>query len=321
MKKRSVLILLTALFAISVLSCGRPKTPPVDPDSNAFHIYFQEQNRKELVAIESVIDMDLPSDLLIPSIFEHMKVTAQGSGYVSAVASDLELKSFSFGENSLLLGFDKSFGIYEPTAKCMLQVAALVLTYSQLEGVSSVEIRVDSQPLTRADGSAIGPMTASMFTDILGNGLNAYTRMSLTLFFTDATGTKLISGTSDVSFRNNLSPEEVVIRRLIKGPDDPSKGYPVLPQNLEVYSVRTVDGVCHVNLSDAFLSGNVQLDPEVIVYSIVDSLTELNGISGVLISVNGSSNVTLMDTVDLSKELKRNLNLVETPEPDHTEEP
>ena len=54
--------------------------------------------------------------------------------------------------------------------------------------------------------------------------------------------------------------------------------------------------------------------PEIAVYSLVNSLTEIVGINAVSISVNGSSNVMFMDQFDLSAPLYRNTNFDLIPE-------
>ena len=66
-----------------------------------------------------------------------------------------------------------------------------------------------------------------------------------------------------------------------------------------------------MDLNDAFLKESMVLTPEVIIYSIVNSLTEVNGVTGVQISVNGSSSVLFMDEIPLSQTFVKNVNLME----------
>ena len=68
-----------------------------------------------------------------------------------------------------------------------------------------------------------------------------------------------------------------------------------------------------MDLTDSFVnSTDSSLLPEVTIYALVNSLTELSGITSVQITVNGSSAVRYMDVIDLSQPLKCNLDLVET---------
>ena len=68
-----------------------------------------------------------------------------------------------------------------------------------------------------------------------------------------------------------------------------------------------VEGVCYVNLGESFRNQNAEVNEEIVLYSIVNSLTELPGVSKVQISVNGSTDGKLRYTYDLSKMYERKL--------------
>lgn len=76
-------------------------------------------------------------------------------------------------------------------------------------------------------------------------------------------------------------------------------------------SVSTVNGTCYVNLTDSILKINPTVMPELMIYAIVDSLTELRDISSVQFLVNSSSNVSYLDTIDFSNPFSRNLDYLQ----------
>ena len=55
---------------------------------------------------------------------------------------------------------------------------------------------------------------------------------------------------------------------------------------------------------------NYDIAEPVVIYSIVDSLTELPSVNTVQISVNGETNMTYREDYSLSKQYERNLDLV-----------
>ena len=55
--------------------------------------------------------------------------------------------------------------------------------------------------------------------------------------------------------------------------------------------------------------GNVT--PEVAVYSIVDSLTEIPGVNRVQISIEGNSDLNYMETISLSQPLEKNTEIID----------
>ena len=71
-----------------------------------------------------------------------------------------------------------------------------------------------------------------------------------------------------------------------------------------------VDGVCYVSLDENFKNQDYQVNEAVVIYSIVDSLTELSTISKVQISVNGDTRGTYRDNFKLSDMYDRNLDYV-----------
>ena len=51
--------------------------------------------------------------------------------------------------------------------------------------------------------------------------------------------------------------------------------------------------------------------PEVVIYSIVNSVIESGAVNKVQISINGDSNIMYQESISLSEPLSRNLDLLE----------
>ena len=77
-----------------------------------------------------------------------------------------------------------------------------------------------------------------------------------------------------------------------------------------VNSVTTQDGVCYVNLSEDFLNKITNVTDKVMIYSIVNSLTELGNINKVQILIDGEMNIKLGE-YDLSTLFERDLDMVD----------
>ena len=75
-----------------------------------------------------------------------------------------------------------------------------------------------------------------------------------------------------------------------------------------------VDGVCYVNLDETFLNQNQEISEQVVLYSIVDSLTELSSVSKVQISINGDTSGKCRYTYDLAPMYEQDLSMVESGE-------
>ena len=71
------------------------------------------------------------------------------------------------------------------------------------------------------------------------------------------------------------------------------------------------DGICYVNLDNGFLGQGYDVTEAVPVYSIVNSLTGLPGISRVQILINGETDLVYRESIRFDTIFERNLDLVE----------
>ena len=99
------------------------------------------------------------------------------------------------------------------------------------------------------------------------------------------------------------------MERLLDGPKS-SNARSAIPDTTQLVSVSVMNGACLVNLDDGFLTQNFEIKEDVIIYSIVDSLTELDTINTVQIAVNGKTDITYRDKMSLGEYYKKNLDLV-----------
>ncbi len=97
---------------------------------------------------------------------------------------------------------------------------------------------------------------------------------------------------------------------MLDGPKS-SNARSAIPDTTQLVSVSVMNGACLVNLDDGFLTQNFEIKEDVIIYSIVDSLTELDTINTVQIAVNGKTDITYRDKMSLGEYIiRKNLDLV-----------
>ena len=205
---------------------------------------------------------------------------------ISLIPSDLKLVRFSVENSSLGLYFDSSYQNMDTVSELLFR-AGIVRTFCQVEGVESVTFFVDEKPLTE-------------------NGLSSQKKTTLTLYYANEKGDALVKKIQNVVYESSYSIEKDVINRLIQGPFE-DEYFRTLPANLQVISISVKDKICYVNFDSSFLTDALSIDGNLIVYSIVNSLTELPDIQRVQIMVDGDSNIVFRD-ISLSNPLERNLN-------------
>ncbi|MBQ6550806.1 MAG: GerMN domain-containing protein [Lachnospiraceae bacterium] len=302
-------VLIITVLCLSLVSCRKQNASP-ETAGDTVYLYFLNQNKDELYPVEAVIEQEMDTNTLVDAVYASLKTPEDGASYLSALADPVVLRSYSLAEHNLVFDYESTYYSMDPVTELLMR-AALVKTFTQFDDITTVEVRVDSQPLLLSDGSLTGPERGRDFVDIISSGINAYTRGTIVLYFATPDGTALRESTLNVAYQNSSPLERYVLQRLVTGPSDESQGIATLPSNTKILSVSTKDGICQVDLNDAFLKESMVLTPEVIIYSIVNSLTEVNGVTGVQISVNGSSSVLFMDEIPLSQTFVKNVNLME----------
>ena len=113
-----------------------------------------------------------------------------------------------------------------------------------------------------------------------------------------------------MEYNANVAVEKVVVEQLIAGPSEEGF-FATIPKDTKVMSITTKDGVCYVNLDTAFTSQGYDVLGAVTIYSIVNSLTEISGISSVQILVNGETSITYKDNISLETIFQRNPEIIE----------
>ena len=112
----------------------------------------------------------------------------------------------------------------------------------------------------------------------------------ITLYFPTKDGNSLEKEIRMVEVQNALSPEKTVINELMKGTEleDCTNA---IPSATKLLGIETKDNVCFVNFSSDFISrsGTSSLQTTLTLFSVVNSLCELENVKSVQILVNGET--------------------------------
>ncbi len=305
MKKTGIfLLVLVLLFGAG---CARQSQ---EQEGQAYTIC--EVNKEETKVTERKIYTKETDATELVNIF--MDELARISGNADArpaIPSNVTVNSYMLSDGTVTLDFGTDYNSMSHIGE-ILSRAAIVRTLTQIPEVKFVAILVDGNPLLNSSGVPVGVLTAEQFIDNSGNVINTEEIASLTLYFTNEEGNKLVKVNREVVYSSNISLEKLVIEQLIKGvEEDEEEVYPVLNPATEVVSVTVRDGVCYVNLDEDFLVPTTNASAEVVLYSIANSLVELSNVNKVQFFVGGENELTYKETMPLSEMYGRNLELVE----------
>ena len=259
-------------------------------------LYYVNAEGTELVKQETD-RLDSETESAVEDMLEDLQKTVDAIDYKSAFPQGVAVEEWSLEQGVVKLHFTESYEEMEKAAEVLLK-AAVVQSLTQIEGVESVEFYIGDQPLARKDGTVEGPVTADDFVQNTGSSLHSYQVKDFGLFFAGKEG-KLVREEVEVRYNSNISAEKQIIEQLIQGPDG-DEAIPTLPEDTKLLGISVRDGVCYVNFSEEFLQPVDQVDPKLTIYSIV--------------LVNGETNLSYQETIDISQPFSMNADLIEEEE-------
>ena len=188
--------------------------------------------------------------------------------------------------------------------------AGLVRGFTQIPEVERVQITTEDGELKDSSGNVIGPMTRESFVENAGKEINNYQYTTLTLYFANETGDKLVSETRSVYYSTSMPLERVVVEQLVKGPSEEGH-YAVLSPDTNILSVTTSDNIAYVNFDETFVNGTISVAQEIPIYALVNSITTNCPVQRVQFSINGESDVTFRESMKLNQFYEKDLSYLE----------
>ena len=209
-----------------------------------------------------------------------LSTTPEKLEYKAPFDMGFQVLDYEVEDGKLVINVDKAYSELSVTTEVLVR-AAVVRTLTQLSNVKYVTITVEGSQLYDNAGELVGWMNAEQFINNDGNEINTYELVKVKLYFANADGDKLIAAYREKHYSTNTPLERFVVEELIAGL------YPVINPETKIINILTKDGICYVNLDSSFLTVVNNVSTEVAVYSIVNSLVELDNINKVQILVNG----------------------------------
>ena len=278
-----------------------------DIENGIYSVYYTNSSSTRLIAQNYAVEKQELFELVI-ELMSQLTQAPQDTDYNSAIPEGVTLLEARADNSILYLFFDSNYSEIASVEEILCR-AAIVKTLTQIPGVEYVSFYVGDQPYIDAGGNLVDVMKASDFAENVGDVIKSYQRTSLTLYFTNEAGDKLVETNLTVVYTNNISMERLVVEQLIKGPDKEGV-YPTLSDKVKLLGVSVSDNICYVEFDSAFLTELQYVNDYIPIYSIVNSLSELANVNKVQISVNGSKDVVFRDTISLNKAFERNLDYV-----------
>lgn len=302
MKKLRIFLLL-AILAVIFTGCGKEV-----PAADGTVVYYLNKDVTSIVPVSCKITGDGP-EIRVEEFLAKLESAPESVDLRRTIPESVKILSYTLDRKQLYLDFSAEYLNMDKATEVLVR-AAIVKTMVQVDEVSFIGIRVAGEPIKDSTGSTIGLMNENTFLDNMGSEENATKITNLNLYFANKTGDKLKNQSCVVEYNANVAVEKVIVEQLIAGPTEEGY-YATIPKDTKVMNVTTKDGVCYVNLDTGFTGQGYDVLGTVTIYSIVNSLTELPGVTDVQILVNGETNISYKDNISLETIFQRNMEMIE----------
>ena len=301
-------ILALALLTALLSACQEGSSTETEESESGYKIYYLNQSE---TAVDTV-DYE-PSgsgtEELISEFLEQLAAVPSETDLKAVLTQEAAVASYTLENGQLSLNFGIDYQKMSATKEILTRMA-VVCTLCQIPEVEYVTFLVGENPLSDSPETPIGPMNAESFVENPGSGADDYTVTTATLYFANESGDKLVRETVNISYSSNVSLEKLVVEQLISGPLT-QDAYPTIPKETKLLNISVKDGICYVNLDNGFLSQGYDVTEAVPIYSIVNSLTDIPGISRVQILINGETNLVFRESIRFDTIFSRNLDIIE----------
>jgi germination protein M len=259
------------------------------------YVYYLNADGNALIqAVYPMMDVD--------GVLDKMKTHA-------LLPKGVEIQNYKLDRLQLQLHFNEAYSEMNKSTEVLVR-AAIVQTMMQLEEVEFVSFYIGKEPLRDNDGSVVGLMTAQDFVQNTGSSIDSYQTTDLRLYFADKEGKQLKETLkSNIRYNANTAIERLVVEQLMKG-TSVTGSQSVIPKTTKLLGVSVKDGVCYVNFDSKFVTDSYDLNPEVTIYAVVNSIITNANVTKVQILIDGANDAMYKNIVDLSKPLEWNVNLV-----------
>ena len=293
---RKIRIVLITLGMFGLTGCFWP--PGADLDDSQYHAYYLNKEKTKIIE-EDYNPNGKSQREVIEEFLSLVHEDADSVEYRKPLLNGAEITSYAYDGDQLSVYFNEAYATIPPAEEILCR-AAIVRTLTQIPKVACVSFYIGDAPLTDANGDVVGLMTNESFVENPGEQINAIQTANIRLYFSNTKGNGLLAVDEEVQYISNISLEKLVMEHLLEGPK--KKGMvSAIPKGTKLVSVTTTNGVCYVNLDDGFLNQEYEIQEPIVIYSIVDSLSELPTVNKVQISVNGDTSGVYRDSYALDR--------------------
>lgn len=239
---------------------------------------------------------------ILSLVLAAMKESPKTEGFVKAIPDTIQFNKANIDKGIVTLDVSSDYNQMKAGEEVICR-SAIVWTLTSLDFVDHIRITVDGQELVKNNKEPIGLMNREnvVINPIVSPEPKKY--KTVKLYFSNEDATALETEERQIEVSPNQPEEKGIMEQLIIGPKKQGLNATV-PSETKIRDITTTeDGICYVDLSSEFVtkhSGGATAEM-LTIYSIVDSLTELENVKKVQFLIEGEKQEEYKGHMDFSK--------------------
>ena len=288
MKKTLAIFTLAVLMLSLFAGCNGRNTEKIS-------VYFKKKNESVLteeVRLMEVSGKTTASDRAKFAISQMVKGPVKEAGE-ALLPKETKLLKIAIENKVATVNMSEHYSFVKGTDALMLRLS-MVSTLCAIEGIDGIVIQVNGNPIvSETTGKEFGVLSTDNIAFNTDDTVSE-AEQTITLYFPEKNGSSLIAERRRVKVQNSLSLEKTAINELLKGPKK-EKLSRAISEDVKLLGIETKDNVCFVNFSSEFINKTPSgsLATTLALYSVVNTLCELDNVDSVQVLVNGETGAEL----------------------------
>lgn len=279
--------------------------------TDSFNMYYINNGTNTLEIEKRVINSVSDQKLMFNTVVEEYFAGSKNTNLGLSLPKEFKVKGKRYSETTAYIDLAGSFDDM-PSHLRILSMGSLVYTLTDLGFIDNVCVTVEGIPMMDSNNEKIAVFNRDVVMNNPTINPEKTNWQVVYLYFANKNGSKLVCQQRGMEVKQSLSLEYQIVEQLIKGPDN-SNGSDLqqtVPSDTKIKDIKTEEGICYVNLSRDFIKKKGSISEPIIIYSIVNSLTEFDGVNKVQFLIEGEKINEYNGDLDFSKPFERNINLI-----------
>ena len=278
-------LLITAVLFSACTSGGNQEKEHKGREITLYYLNVDEDDYIQVPYRLSQVDNPEKESMEIISLLSS-KDEADKSDCKVTIPEEVAVNTIKVEDGQETIDFGAGYQQMDPVQESMMRLA-VVRSVTQVRGVEGVTFTVNGQPILNYNGKVMKNMKADQV--LLSE---EYDRIfdqegKVTLYYSDTKGSVLIPYETTVKATDNEPLAEAALRRLNHPPKGEESMICPLPEGVKINQTLLVGNICYVDLSSEINNLVPEVEEEVTVYAMVNTIVSLNQKYMVQFTVDG----------------------------------